>query len=1051
MRKTFVLSVAAMLCIAAQAADPVIPRGKIAVFKAGTPDLVYPMITARVAPCFVQVFDPVTNNQSSPLLSVAMSTNASVAGSVWINHHAGSEGGGLSRTTDRRMLALEGYTGNILSPTAAKPSTDQTVTRGIVTLDAFANAVSVYSDLANWFGIPAGSAAGTQDNPTGIASTDGASFWGTGNFAGTSTELNGTLFYNPYVGAAPYEIQNYLQAAGEARVSGGTLYIAVKPATGVAAGIYNFVDPSTGNVVPLPYDPTVPNPYQAPAFTNLFINWGTTFKAILNFDMDAAHTVAYGADQTFGIIKFTNNAGVWTKAPYYFGTNNLGTAAQATANQGCFGICVDFSGTNPVIYATTMENGTPTNYAGGFGVNTAQGHQNNNRLIRIVDTGANPGTNLVAQTLAIATTTNEFFGGIDFTPDLFPVISMNPSNYATTNGGSAPFSVAVDCAFPVSYQWWENSHILTDATNFTLSLNNLTIDTNGFAYQCVVSDQYGSVTSAPAILTVTAVAVPPVITSGTNNVTGYVGGYVTLPAVSATGTQPFAYQWYQGAQQLMDDGVKYYGSTNSSLSISNLTTADAGNYYVVVMNAAGYASNKVDVLAVKYRTATINAGQPQSVTTFVGFPTSLTANQTGATPPVTNQWYRGTTALSDTGDFTGSATPVLGISAATTNDSGTNYYIVVSNSGGNVTSSVATVTVLVPPPHSSVAYSNQVYTQNFDSLPDPGGVSVNSINNPLDAGTINGVAYSLANPFDFTYPVINNSYIGGLGLSKMQGWYGAADTLYTGVDGITHFGAQNGDQSTGGVIDFGPNDENGGIVGTNRALGLLSTSTTGSTSFGLKLVNRSTNTLNYINLSFLGELWRNNSGARTLSFGYTLDDTASTFVLTAQSISNCTLVPSLAFNFPTNSVVTVMDGTQPTNQVSLGVSNLALSAPWHTGGALWLIWSVEFYGQGAGQGYAIDNLSFSAGTASAVATPLTITPDLVRLVGSGASAAASFSFTNAPNLSFSVLATNNITAPKATWPLVGTAVETPAGSGNYQFTDPIPATNTARFYLLRQP
>ncbi len=190
MKKTlkFLSGMATLLCITApaQVAQPVIPPGKIAVFKAGTPDTNYPMITARCAPCFMQVFDPVTINQSSPLLSVAMSTNASVPGSVWINHHAGSEGGGLSRSTDRRYLVMEGYTGNIISPTASKPSTDQTVTRGIVTLDAFTNAISVYSDLANWFGIPAGSASGTQDNPTGIASTDGTNFWGTGNFSGTS-------------------------------------------------------------------------------------------------------------------------------------------------------------------------------------------------------------------------------------------------------------------------------------------------------------------------------------------------------------------------------------------------------------------------------------------------------------------------------------------------------------------------------------------------------------------------------------------------------------------------------------------------------------------------------------------------------------------------------------------------------------------------------------------------------------------------------------------------------------------------------------------------
>jgi hypothetical protein len=62
-----------------------------------------------------------------------------------------------------------------------------------------------------------------------------------------------------------------------------------------------------------------------------------------------------------------------------------------------------------------------------------------------------------------------------------------------------------------------------------------------------------------------------------------------------------------------------------------------------------------------------------------------------------------------------------------------------------------------------------------------------------------------------------------------------------------------------------------------------------------------------------------------------------------------------------------------------------------------------------------------------------------------------FTFTNATGLSFSVLATNDLTAPKANWPVVGTAVESPAGSGSYSFTNSAPATNGALFYLLRQP
>jgi hypothetical protein len=61
-----------------------------------------------------------------------------------------------------------------------------------------------------------------------------------------------------------------------------------------------------------------------------------------------------------------------------------------------------------------------------------------------------------------------------------------------------------------------------------------------------------------------------------------------------------------------------------------------------------------------------------------------------------------------------------------------------------------------------------------------------------------------------------------------------------------------------------------------------------------------------------------------------------------------------------------------------------------------------------------------------------------------------FSFTNYTGLSFSVLATNNIAAPKNTWPAIGTALEN-GTSGIYWFTNSSPATNAALFYLLRQP
>ena len=564
-----------------------------------------------------------------------------------------------------------------------------------------------------------------------------------------------------------------------------------------------------------------------------------------------------------------------------------------------------------------------------------------------------------------------------------------------------------------------------------------------------MANSYGSGTSTPpALLTVTQLPVAPGTTNTTTQIAAFVGGTVTFASFPITGTQPFTFQWYDNSTPLVDDGIKYSGSATPSLTISNLVVADTGNYYLIVRNAGGATSLLADALTVKYRPATLAAGQPQSLTTFVGLTATLTASQLGGSPPFTNQWYKGSKALSDGNEFSGSATGTLTISPVATNDAGS-YKLVISNPAGGSTSQVATITVLVPPALSFVGYSNQVYFQNFNSLPDPGSNSVNSINNPGDPGSVKNVSYSLANPFDFAYPVVNNNYVGGLGLgSTMAGWYGAADTLFPGVVGITRFGAQDGDQTTGGVIDFGPND-GAGVVGTNRALGLLSTSTTGSTAFALKLVNQSTNALNYMTLSFVGELWHNGTGARTMSFGYTLDPTATNFTLTSQSITNANLLPSLDFSFPTAPAVTTVDGTQASNQVNLSGVNFPLTTSWQPGEALWLIWSIDFYGSGSGNGYAIDNLSFSA-SATPVAPPSGSYGPLLLNTSFTPGVGLSFNFTSAPGGQFTVYSTTNLL--NSAWIPVGAPVEIPgAGTSTYQFTDPSATTNAIQFYRVATP
>ena len=250
------------------------------------------------------------------------------------------------------------------------------------------------------------------------------------------------------------------------------------------------------------------------------------------------------------------------------------------------------------------------------------------------------------------------------------------------------------------------------------------------------------------------------------------------------------------------------------------------------------------------------------------------------------------------------------------------------------------------PPPSFIPYTTAgaVYTQNFDSLPDPGADSVNS-GNPV---TINGITYSLANPFDFAFPVIASGNVGGLGIPALAGWYGMADpTASVG----TRFGATDGDQTTGGIISFGlPNS-------SNRAVGLLATSTTGYTGFGAKFINQTPDTLNSITLQLTGEVWRQSDKPKTLQFYYFIDPTATT----PFSTSYTAFLPALNVSFPTvpSDVGGVaVDGTAPANQISLGVTNQVITN-WPPGAALWLVWEMAD-ATGKAQGLGIDNLSFSA-------------------------------------------------------------------------------------------
>ena len=93
----------------------------------------------------------------------------------------------------------------------------------------------------------------------------------------------------------------------------------------------------------------------------------------------------------------------------------------------------------------------------------------------------------------------------------------------------------------------------------------------------------------------TGVGVLPQITLLTPAVIyGYPGSSATF-AASVLGNGPFTYRWYQGPLALTNGG-NVFGADTLSLTITNLTASQAGNYTLVVTGSAGSTTSAVSTL-----------------------------------------------------------------------------------------------------------------------------------------------------------------------------------------------------------------------------------------------------------------------------------------------------------------------------------------------------------------------------------------------------------------------------------------------------------------------
>jgi hypothetical protein len=81
-------------------------------------------------------------------------------------------------------------------------------------------------------------------------------------------------------------------------------------------------------------------------------------------------------------------------------------------------------------------------------------------------------------------------------------VTQNPTNQTVLAGTTATFSVSAKGATPLKYQWFKGGQIVDGATNSVLIITNSQIADSGL-YQLLITNSYGSATSAPVKLWVT--------------------------------------------------------------------------------------------------------------------------------------------------------------------------------------------------------------------------------------------------------------------------------------------------------------------------------------------------------------------------------------------------------------------------------------------------------------------------------------------------------------------------------------------------------------------
>jgi pectate lyase len=247
-----------------------------------------------------------------------------------------------------------------------------------------------------------------------------------------------------------------------------------------------------------------------------------------------------------------------------------------------------------------LANGTlPLGYQWYFNTNTVLTNANSSILTLTNVQLSDAGGYSVVVTNAYGSVTSSV-AQLSVSAAVAPSITTQPQDQTCLPpGATATFSVIAGGSDPLSYQWYYNTNtLLTNATDSILTITNVQPGNAG-SYSVAVSNVAGGVISSNAYLTVNIGPVAPVFNSQPGTLVVLTGSSAGFTAVAA-GTAPIGYQWSK-------NGTPISGATSSTLTLTNVQTADDGSYTLTASNSVGRVTSNPAQLVVTTMIPTVNS------------------------------------------------------------------------------------------------------------------------------------------------------------------------------------------------------------------------------------------------------------------------------------------------------------------------------------------------------------------------------------------------------------------------------------------------------------